>query len=336
MPLTDKGFFWAEIACISPARFCLLRAAVLLHTFLDVQMSSTTLRNFAAHRVANLAAVISPYWRFRLWVRLTGDYPYETSQTISREWVTVHPHDLKLKLGTADWMERYAVNSGYFYQDEAIELLRYILRPGWTFVDVGANIGFMTAMAASLVGEVGSIVSIEPNPELGEILYQIKEKNKLENMSIFNVALAREEGQAILRLDMHHGSRSINQDATALGTKVDVRVADTLLERSNLKPNETLIKIDAEGAELLILSGMKNIISRVKPIFFIEIFDEQLARFNSKSEDIFRYLVSFGYSPCTVSLSPIRRKIKLGRIDRPLHKRSYDILFIPDKRAPTG
>jgi hypothetical protein len=66
------------------------------------------------------------------------------------------------RLELNSWMERRAYFSGVYYQTDLTDLITKITRPGDQFVDIGANIGFITLHASQLVGPKGKVVSFEP------------------------------------------------------------------------------------------------------------------------------------------------------------------------------
>lgn len=75
---------------------------------------------------------------------------------------TARVFGMKMELDLADLIGR-AIYLGT-YEREETRLVKSVLRPGHTFVDVGANIGYYTALAAAIVGQAGRIISIEPSP----------------------------------------------------------------------------------------------------------------------------------------------------------------------------
>ena len=65
------------------------------------------------------------------------------------------------------------------YEPEETEVVSSYLRPGMTFVDGGANVGYFTCLAASLVGPTGRLVAIEPDP----VLFNRLERTIRENQT---------------------------------------------------------------------------------------------------------------------------------------------------------
>ena len=72
-----------------------------------------------------------------------------------------------------------AVKSMYFdaYEIEVIRIMKKYLRPGGVFIDVGANVGYLSAVGVGLVGKTGQVHSFEPVPTYFSYLEQIAELN---------------------------------------------------------------------------------------------------------------------------------------------------------------
>lgn len=137
------------------------------------------------------------------------------------------------------------------------------VRPGMTFIDVGANCGYYTMLGELLVGRHGHVVAYEPNPVYVAMLRKTREINKAD-FSIREIALSDRVGHATLSVpgDLH-GSASIRQDFTDSqwgGKNVEVRTTtlDNELQRLVFW-NADVVKIDAEAAEELVWNGGRNL-----------------------------------------------------------------------------
>jgi tRNA G37 N-methylase Trm5 len=82
------------------------------------------------------------------------------------------------------------------YEPQETALLQRILRPGMTFVDVGANWGYFTLCGAHLVGRTGRVVSIEVDPRACRTLKANVKRNMLESVTVLEVAAATRRGPA--------------------------------------------------------------------------------------------------------------------------------------------
>lgn len=144
----------------------------------------------------------------------------------------------------------------YFGEYEAgtLSVLSKFLHEGDVFLDVGANIGFHSLVAARFVGKSGLVFAIEPHPETYKILEENIRLNAFRNICPMNIALGAEVSEARIydRLDISRGSASLIRPEGASegkGKRVKMVTIDTLIERHNLHI-PSLIKIDVEGFEL--------------------------------------------------------------------------------------
>jgi len=80
------------------------------------------------------------------------------------------------------------------WEPEISNLIRKYLSPGDTFIDIGANIGYHTLHAATLVGDSGKVVAFEPLPRLSEQMTRSIKENNFSNITVFDLALSDKIG----------------------------------------------------------------------------------------------------------------------------------------------
>ncbi len=181
-------------------------------------------------------------------------------------------------------MDNIIDRSVYFdaYEPLICRLIQQRLARGGVFIDIGANIGYITLVASKLVGPEGSVLSFEPHPKIYERFLRNVEINSPGNVTPYNVALSDEAGEAELYSphDGHHGGTSLqNQgwheevDTFTVPTK---RLDDILPEDVG---EVSFIKIDVEGAELLALRGASKTIATHCPDILCEYQRSTAARF---------------------------------------------------------
>jgi len=157
--------------------------------------------------------------------------------------------------------------------ERAIEerhLLRRLLRPGMTAVDVGANIGYYLLLIEQVVGSRGKVICIEPSIEnLPELRRNIA-SNRFSNVVLHEVALGDHQGEVGLRTGINSGIA--NQDGAAYS--VPLRRLDALVDEP-----VHFLKIDVEGYEGQVLAGTEGLISRHKPVLFLELHPHIVGRF---------------------------------------------------------
>ncbi len=148
------------------------------------------------------------------------------------------------------------------YDEDAEQFIRTHLKPGDTFVDVGANVGFYSLLAASIVGNAGRVVAVEPNPRALRKLRQTIARNGLTNVRVEDVALGRTRGT--LNLSFLAGADNDTPTLVAGdgGESVPVRVVtlneladDTGLGRVHY------LKMDVEGYEPDVLAGASALLA---------------------------------------------------------------------------
>ncbi|HEX2080258.1 MAG TPA: FkbM family methyltransferase [Longimicrobium sp.] len=139
-------------------------------------------------------------------------------------------------------------------------VVRAGLPPGGTFVDVGANWGYFTLVAAHVVGPRGRVVALEPDPRVHAELCANVARNGIRTVTVLPVAAADRAGEAVLRgygeADRNRGVSSlVAAPAGAAAFTVRTAPLDDLLDGLSVGSVD-LVKIDVEGAEELVVRGM--------------------------------------------------------------------------------
>lgn len=135
------------------------------------------------------------------------------------------------------------------------------LRPGGTFVDVGANWGYFTLVAAHAVGPGGRVLALEPDPRMAAELRANVARNGIRHVTVEEAAASVGEGQAVLagyaEGDRNRGVSSLVARPTGDAASFVVRTAalDDLMDAHGI-PSADLVKVDVEGAEEMVLRGM--------------------------------------------------------------------------------
>jgi FkbM family methyltransferase len=164
---------------------------------------------------------------------------------------------------------------------ETVEWLRRVVKPGMTVIDVGANVGQMTLEMATLVGPSGRVVAIEPGAGNVEYLRQHVGANNLgDRVTIIEAACSSEDGGEIaFFVGTSNGDlSSVGSGHTIVGagaitsqtpnlqvieTRVPRVSLDGLCRRMDITP--AVVKIDVEGAEILVLKGAVDVLRRMRP-----------------------------------------------------------------------
>jgi FkbM family methyltransferase len=212
-------------------------------------------------------------------------------------------------------------------EPEETKTLKSLVSRGFISMDVGANVGEYSLRLARLTGETGHVHSFEPSPECFEVLSQNVSRNGLgERVHIHKIALSDYCGTAVLQMDRDGARNTIAPNARLPEPRGEIRVpcttVDAFVERRGIAKVD-LMKIDAEGAELAILQGSRETLSRCKPVILAEVRADLSDRFSASREEIFEYMRSCGYSV----YSPRGKKIPWDILER---QEASNFFFLPD------
>lgn len=171
-------------------------------------------------------------------------------------------------------------------------------------MDVGANIGLLSLNILSAWPEA-KIYAFEPGPLQRGVLERIKKFNHIPGLTIYATALADYEGVAAFS---SHGDVDASgldglQDTKLGGPTRRLEVAVSTADkwwRANNCPTIHLIKVDVEGAELLVLRGAAELIRTCKPMLFIEIWPNHIANYPYGEEDLLSWLAREQYELVTL------------------------------------
>jgi FkbM family methyltransferase len=188
-------------------------------------------------------------------------------------------------------------------EPHVLRWIRKALRPGDTFVDVGAHYGWMSMTACRSVGITGKVVAFEPSPPLIEILQYNKKANRLQQMEIVPKAVADSAGETATFYLENRGNSFLNslvvhsnESARALPENSTIQVQTVSLDdycaKAKLQPNA--VKIDIEGEELLALRGCSRLLKECKPDFIVAIHPTWLPA-GQKAAEIFEMFNDCGY-----------------------------------------
>jgi FkbM family methyltransferase len=152
------------------------------------------------------------------------------------------------------------------YEDHVRQVVRDLVEPGDVVVDVGANVGVIALLAASLVQEEGQVVAVEPNPDNVQLLYRGIVLNGYQNITVLPFAASGK--RAIFSLTGGtSNTHIIGANATHDGHLAQSIVLDEAL--SGLSRLD-FVKMDIEGHEPLALEGARALLKRHKPTLLIE------------------------------------------------------------------
>jgi len=165
------------------------------------------------------------------------------------------------------------------YEREKADLFAGMLRDGGVMYDIGANVGYYAPLSSRLVGTVGHVYAFEPSPRNLEYLKQHVLMNDMQNVTVYDVGVSDSPGEASFDLGVNPASGHLQTDhATApSGKTVKVRLVslDDMLSRQVIRPPDW-IKIDVEGGEEQVLSGMTACMAKHRPIILLATHSRRL------------------------------------------------------------
>lgn len=159
------------------------------------------------------------------------------------------------------------------YERAVQDTFAAVVRPGDVVWDVGAHIGFFSLLASRLVGPNGRVHAFEPIAGNRRRLLTSLELNSATNVTVHDCALSDTPGERILFARGASATWTLVERGGSEGTPIRCKTLD---EFATSGPPPTLIKIDAEGAEVDVLRGGLELIAKQYPKLVVEFHDEQL------------------------------------------------------------
>ena len=158
-------------------------------------------------------------------------------------------------------------------------LMREYLRPGNTFVDIGANFGYYTLINAEAVRPDGRVISFEPLPLIAQRLEHSVALNGFDHVRVQQIAIGAEVGKIQLYCPVKHfsGISTVCQDNPWISEIPYYSISVPTAPLSEILPRLDVdrvdaIKIDVEGYELEVLRGALSLLSsHSAPVLFLEI-----------------------------------------------------------------
>jgi FkbM family methyltransferase len=201
--------------------------------------------------------------------------------------------NVKLRCHPDSYSAGAVLYCGLYDYDEMNFLLRY-LRAEDSFLDIGANIGVYTLLAASKIHS-GSIYSFEALPKNYERLQENVKLNKFEQVKTHAIAVSNQTGTVGLNLAEGDSMPFITHSATDKTITVPTDTLDNLLQNQPLA-NLTLAKMDIEGAEILALKGALSLLKQQRPHVWILEINDTVSHFGHQKQDLVDFLYGYGYN----------------------------------------
>lgn len=231
-------------------------------------------------------------------------------------------------------LDEYVQRRIYYHCHETPEArwVRRLLRPGDHVLDVGANVGFFTLLAAHEVGPQGRVLAFEPVPHNIAVLRRNLEINGVTCVEVRPAAAGAHDGEISIGLDHPDPDETgVSGHYTEGGSRDAITVPVVTVDGALAAeaPRLRLAKIDVEGAEPRVLAGMERTLhDRPPDALLMEINPAALERQGFTVDDMVRPLVAAGYA--------LRGVTPLGGTGGPVRLRAHRPRREPAPRGRVG
>lgn len=202
-------------------------------------------------------------------------------------------------------------------------LARKFIRPGDTAYDIGANLGLHAILFEQMVGEHGVVCAFEPHPDLAGALHKTFDGSVVR---VEEIALSDRFGESTLYIPEDHSKGSLGDwRPGGRQTACQTRRLDDLVSEGKIPPPD-FIKMDAEGAEPLIIAGGQQTIRKHLPVIVVEELVEATEKLGFRKGSALEGVMALG--PYTAFLLHDRQLLPLTE-DRPA---CCEIVMVPSHR----
>jgi FkbM family methyltransferase len=158
------------------------------------------------------------------------------------------------------------IREHHIWEPDETTLIKNILKPGQVFVDIGANIGYFSVLAASIVGSNGQIYAFEPEPRNFNLLNRNVKLNNQNNVDTHSIALSDKKETSKLYLnDKNLGDHQLFPNQKSIhrrAIEIEKDLGDNIF---SAHPRVNFIKLDTQGSEYHVLMGLEETIKRSSP-----------------------------------------------------------------------
>jgi len=254
--------------------------------------------NNLLHKVHTILFLIFQGTFFKVLIRKKSQRKYAKAKATNKTSINIIYNGIKLNLYTDSKLSDILMFKQFEFEEQSF--VKYYLKKGGIFVDIGSNIGLFSLIASKIVGKNGRVYSFEPTPETFIRFKQNIKLNNIRNICPYNLAVSNKSGMRDF-LVSHDGYDAWNSFGKPSAgeeiekIKVNTITFDEFMNQNNIGKID-LIKIDVEGWELNVLNGGQNYFNKSNSAaILIEFGDINLQNAGFKSKDLYDLLLKFGY-----------------------------------------
>jgi FkbM family methyltransferase len=193
-------------------------------------------------------------------------------------------------------------------------ILRALLKPGDTFVDIGANHGSYSLIASQIVGSNGLVVAFEPQQHLAALIQRSLHATSASEFKVISAGCSDHVGKAEFFIPAHaSGSAGVFAQFSAAGqhrtTMIELTTLDGELAKLPVR-GSLFLKLDVEGSEYNALKGARETLVRHHPAILMELNPSSAQASGHSVQQLLDLLSELGYdSICEMDEFPERRSI---------------------------
>jgi FkbM family methyltransferase len=187
------------------------------------------------------------------------------------------------------------------FESEEIDFVKKGLKEGDVFVDIGSNIGIFSLVASQIVGKNGKVIAFEPTPETFKRLEENISLNNIFNIDAFQLGISNSKKDEILSISQEGFDAWNSFTKPSKGerfNKVTIKTdsLDNLATEIEYLSKASLIKIDVEGWESMVISGAENLLTKNDaPMLMVEFTEQNAINAGSSTKILYNKIVQFGY-----------------------------------------
>ncbi|MGK7922007.1 MAG: FkbM family methyltransferase [Trichodesmium sp.] len=250
-----------------------------------------------------------------------------SSQIINIQWESNSTQkEIKLSLDSNKFTQKLMLDSfqkGQTYESEVLQLIYRFLEKGDCFIDIGTHIGYYSVLAAKIVGNEGKVFAFEPELSNYQKILENISLNNLSNIQLFNLALSSESKETHLFFNQDNdgghalwdvGKHPFNQKSLQSQTMQNIQQStlDDILSQQQDISQIKIIKIDTEGAEVNVIKGAVNTISKYNvPYIICEINRFGLKQMGTNEAELREFMNTLKYESYLITSDKSNQLIKL-------------------------